>query len=482
MNLVVDPWIPAIFGDGISRLVGLRELYEKASEIIDLDLNPPQRVSVIRLLLCISQAALDGPADESGWLSCRDRIVPDSLAYLQGRQSKFDLYGDKPFLQVKDLEPLGNATLDKLDFGLASGNNPSLFDHEARKEGRAHTDSWIALMLLTFQCFSPGGRIGVSKWAGKKTGTGSSEHAPCLESSPMLSLIRGDLLLDTIYYNLLTKEQVEKLPNPLWGLPIWDAFPESQNGDNAKTLVRSYLGRLVPLARATQLHLNSTSFTLANGLTYPKLPAGRETMATVYIRGKGSKQELAYLRVILARHPWRELGSLLDLSRAGEKGGALALDHLQNASDGTVDIWVGGLASDQAKLIDMAEWNLTVPLRLLYTAELTKYQNGVDLARTGEGSLGFAVKEYGKQLKMENQLIAGLKQKALLTYWTTLDTNNQMLVDIACDGKRPLEEWRLFLLKTTNESYRQICSHNTPRQIQAFAIGQRLIRIKNLEQ
>ena len=39
MNLVVDPWIPAIFGDGISRLVGLRELYEKASEIIDLDLN-----------------------------------------------------------------------------------------------------------------------------------------------------------------------------------------------------------------------------------------------------------------------------------------------------------------------------------------------------------------------------------------------------------------------------------------------------------
>jgi CRISPR system Cascade subunit CasA len=482
MNLVSDPWIPVIFEHGDPRLVGLEELYERASEIMDLLVTPPQRVSVMRLLLCISQAALDGPKDESDWLSCRDRLAPDSLKYLQSRKSRFELYGEQPFLQVKDLEQLNNATLDKLDFGLASGNNHFLFDHEARKEGRPHPNSWIALMLLTYQCFSPGGRIGVSQWAGKKTGTGSSDHAPCLESSPMHSVIRGARLLDTIYLNLLTREQVTRLPNTMWGVPVWDAFPESQNSSDAQALTHSYLGRLVPIPRAILLEPDSAKFTLANGLTYPKLPAGRETMVTVYIRGKKSKQEQAYLRVNPSRHPWRELGSLLNLNRIGEVGAALALDHLQNVRDGTIDLWVGGMATNQAKVVDLAEWNLALPLTLLYTAELRKYQRGVDFARIGEGSLGYAILAYGKHLGMEDQAIAGIRQKAILVYWTTLDNNNQMLVDIACAVERDVDEWRSFLVKTVHEAYRQACPHNTARQIQAFAAGQRLLRIKNPEE
>jgi CRISPR system Cascade subunit CasA len=481
MNLLTDPWIPVVIENGESRLVGLRELYERASGIRDLVLNPPQRISVIRLLLCITQASLDGPVGENDWQSCRDRIVPESSSYLQGRQSKFDLYGEQPFLQVKDLDPLGNATLDKLDFGLASGNNSFLFDHEARKEGRPHPHSWRALMLLTYQCFSTGGRIGTPKWAGEKTGTGSSDHAPCLESSPMHSVLRGERLLDTIHLNLLTKEQVSSLPNATWGVPVWDAFPPSQDSDDAHALVHSYLGRLVPLSRAILLDPDSTFFTLGNGLSYPKLPAGREPMATVYIRGQGNKQEPAYLRVILARHPWRELGSLLNLNRTGETGSALALDHLQNVRDGTIDLWVGGMATKQSKFIDMAEWNLTLPLRLIYTAEISKYQNGVELARSGEWSLGLAIREYGKHLSMEGHLIAGLRHKAAMGYWATLDSNNQMLADIACDAERQLEEWRSFLWRMLHDSYRQVCPHDTPRQIQAFAVGQRALWIKSLE-
>ncbi|RLB87333.1 MAG: type I-E CRISPR-associated protein Cse1/CasA, partial [Deltaproteobacteria bacterium] len=126
MNLIGDPWIPVIFEEGVTRLVSLQELYEKAEVIRDLILNPPQRISVMRLLICISQAALDGPTDEDDWLSCRELIIPESLKYLEARRGKFELFGEQPFLQVKDLDPIDNATLDKLDFGLASGNNPTL--------------------------------------------------------------------------------------------------------------------------------------------------------------------------------------------------------------------------------------------------------------------------------------------------------------------------------------------------------------------
>jgi len=474
MNLIGDPWIPVIFEEGVTRLVSLQELYEKAEVIRDLILNPPQRISVMRLLICISQAALDGPTDEDDWLSCRELIILESLKYLEARRGKFELFGEQPFLQVKDLDPIDNATLDKLDFGLASGNNPTLFDHGADKEGRPHEPAWIALMLLTYQCFSPGGRIGVTTWARTKTGNGSSEHAPCLESSPMHSILRGEHLAHTIHLNLLTREQVKTLPGGQWGVPIWDAFPSSQQGEDVNALTHSYLGRLVPLSRAILLHPASTYCTLANGLSYPKLPAGREPMVTVVLKGKGNNQKPAYLNINLSRHAWRELGSLLNLNRMGVAGGALALDHLVALGGQTVDFWVGGLVADRGKLLDVAEWNFSLPLNLLNSAQIEKYRKGVEKANQGERCLRDAIGKYCDYLKAE---AGGFKAQAVSAYWTTLDADHKKLIDIACNPCAPMEQWREFLIKTIHDTYGQACPHETSRQIQAFAVGRRALRI-----
>lgn len=478
MNLIGDSWIPVIFEEGVTRLVGLQELYEKAEVIRDLILNPPQRISVMRLLICISQAALDGPTDEDDWLSCRERIIQQSLKYLNDRWDKFELFGEQPFLQVKDLEPIDNATTDKLDLRLASGNKSTLFDQEAIEEGRPHTPGWIALMLLTYQCFSPGGRIGVSIWAGRKTGNGSSEHAPCLEASMMHSILRRGHLADTIYFNLLTKEQVNALPNSRWGKPVWDVFPASQQGQDAKALTYSYLGRMVPLARAILVAAASTCCTLANGLSYPKFPAGREPMATVLLKGTGNNQELGYLNINLSRHPWREIGSLFNLNRMEKVGGALALDHLKNVRQQTVDVWVGGLVANKGKLLDAAEWNFSLPLDLLDSAQIEKYQKGVEVTNQGEFSLRKAIHEYCKYLKAE---AGGFKAKAVTAYWTTLDADHKKLIDIACDPYAPMEQWREFLIKTIHDTYGQACPHETPRQIQAFAVGRRALRIRQTD-
>jgi len=478
MNLIGDAWIPVLFEEGVRRSVGLQELYEKAEVIRDLILNPPQRISVMRLLNCISQAALDGPTDEDDWLSCRERIISASLKYLNDRWDKFELFGEQPFLQVKDLDAIDNATIDKLDFRLASGNNSTLFDQAASKEGRSHPPGWIALMLLTYQCFSPGERIGVTTWAGTKTGNGSSEHAPCLEASPMHSILRREYLVDTIYLNLLTKEQVKTLPNSRWGKPIWDAFPASRQGEDVKALTHSYLGRLVPLSRAIFVDPASTSCTLANGLSYPKLPAGREPMATVLLKGEGNNQELGYLNINLSRHPWREIGSLFNLNRMGMAGGALALDHLKNIQAQAVDVWVGGLVADKGKLVDAAEWNFSLPLDLLDSAQIEKYKKGVKKANQGEFSLKKGIDEYCKYLKAE---AGGFKARAVTAYWTTLDADHKKLIDIACDPYAPMEQWREFLVKTIHDTYRQACPHETARQIQAFAVGRRALRIRQTD-
>lgn len=64
MNLVKDPWIPVVMQDGTPELVSLRDVFAKGEEIADLAANPCQRIALMRLLICIAQAALDGPKDE----------------------------------------------------------------------------------------------------------------------------------------------------------------------------------------------------------------------------------------------------------------------------------------------------------------------------------------------------------------------------------------------------------------------------------
>ena len=48
----------------------------------------------MRLLICIAQAALDGPADYDDWKDCQPHVAPASLEYLDRWQYAFELFGD----------------------------------------------------------------------------------------------------------------------------------------------------------------------------------------------------------------------------------------------------------------------------------------------------------------------------------------------------------------------------------------------------
>ncbi|HPN84134.1 MAG TPA: type I-E CRISPR-associated protein Cse1/CasA [Victivallales bacterium] len=273
MNLTTDGWIPVVTDQQGIFLASLKDIYKNALSYRDLALNPPQRISVMRLLICITQAALDGPDDEKDWLSCESRIIPESLKYLEKHSDKFDLYGDKPFLQVAKCDLISNAVCDKLNFGLAAGDNQTLFDHGATTQGRIRDDAWLALNILTYHCFCPSGLIGETKWANSTTGK-SSSHAPCIQGNPLHTILKGGTILETIHLNLLTKKTVIA-PNCKWGFPVWENMPSSQN-DSRDT----YLGRLVPLSRLIKVETQQI-ITLANGLKYSRLPASRESMMTV---------------------------------------------------------------------------------------------------------------------------------------------------------------------------------------------------------
>jgi len=482
MNLTDDPWVPVVFGSGKS-LVSLKDAFRRGEEILDFVATPPQRIALTRLLVCIAQAALDGPNDETEWRSCYDRIAPAAIAYLEGKQDCFELFGDRAFLQVPNLSSTDNATLDRLDFGLAAGNNATLFDHGATPDGRSQSPVWSALALVTYQCFSPGGMIGSSNWQ-KVATSRSSEHAPCLEGSMLHTIMRGESLLATVHMNLLTKEIVRRAAVGGWGKPAWEQMPAGPKDPRIADITTTYLGRLVPVSRGIKLTAGGTKATLVNGCSYPKLPY-REPGATVVRRGK--EERLVYLGIDLSKHPWRDLGSVLACSHSLLEGGAWVLGHLAPGA-GHVDLWTGGLAANQGKVLDMAEWNFHLPLSIIGEAPLNKYCQGVQLAESASASLRAAVREYFQDLAVGEFKRADARSreqsrrilaKAAALYWRTLDSSYGVLVNAANDPTRSLVgEWYGIVRAAMERAYERACARQGIRQLSAYAKGAQRLRLR----
>ena len=175
-NIVTDPWIPVVTGIHQETL-SLMDVIDRANEISFLAGDPVERFSIMKLLICIAQAAINGPADEKDWASCKDKIVPAVKKYLKKWRNSFELFGDRPFLQAPTLEKMSNREVSFLNPFYASGANHTFFDTDARKrdsEGnpilREIPLEGIARYLLIKQIFCAGGMTDRSKdgtkWGG----------------------------------------------------------------------------------------------------------------------------------------------------------------------------------------------------------------------------------------------------------------------------------------------------------------------------
>lgn len=284
------------------------------------------------------------------------------------------------------------------------------------------------------------------------------------------TILKGRVISESLHLNLLDRRSVETLPNAAWGSPYWECDVYSKT--SLDKLTSTYLGRLVPLPRAIHCEQGSSKIILGAGMNYPKLPEWREPGGTIIRTGKGNSEKLTYVAVNPAKHPWRELGSILALASADKPGGAFPLMHMRNIEDRTFEIWTGGLAADKAKLVDMAEWSFTLPSSLLDSASLKRYQTGVTLSGDGSFVLRQAIKKYGDELTAE----ALWGNEAQRCFWTMLDAESSMLADCAADAAGDLSlAWLPVIRSAMLAAYSQCCPHETPRQIQAYAQGLKVL-------
>ena len=325
--------------------------------------------------------------------------------------------------------------------------------------------------------------MGQAKW-GDIQSNDATFAAPCIKS--LHTFIQGETMLDTVHWNLMCKKGgpcgVDRLPNGVWGKPIWEAFPQSPEDNNAwKNTFGTYLGRLVPLTRLISLSAfpgNCIFGPLPKKFKMEHLPIHREPSTTVVLN---KKQEPYYFNVSSSRHVWRDLESVLALGQNSlSASGAVVLNrlHLQGHRLDTqsVNIWTGGLetGATAAKLSDMVEWKLALPLYLLQDEILKIYTQGVELAQTGESLLKKGVKAWADDQKLGT--IPWSKAQTL--YWALLDTKWVCLVEALENEQFLAEAWYPEVRNAMEAAYTRSCAHTSARQLRAFAQGRDKLRLK----
>jgi len=504
MNLVTEPWVPILRLDGKPDLASLQQIFTEGNQYADLAVHPHERIALMRLLICIAQVALDGPENIDAWDTAPEKLPEAAATYLNKKQEVFELFHpQKPFLQISGLEPLSEATpVTKLDFTLATGNVSTLYDHEANQTGlRTSPPEKLALMLITYLNFSPGGLISQVKWNSTQT-TKSSDDGICISKSMYHAYVRRGNLINTVASNLLTKKTVKNFYKDRWGCPVWDLMPKSfMDKLSIANATETYLGRLVPLSRLICLNkdrrtmaLGSTTYEIKEGgkklrmgikfLGYPDIQ--REPSATA-IQVKDERRLLGAGN----KEIWRELPSILVKQRESDIGGALTLFNVPEGA--AFDLYVGALMRKQANIVDTVESVLMISKGVRTDAGVAAYEKEVKYTDEVIGRrLHSAVATYFKCLKDDwNEklrqetdpkkraaLRKKLNDKATSHFWTSVEKLRHLLIihvdTIGQDADKVKESqnvWRKAVHKAARDAYRITCGQDTPRQMRAFALG-----------
>lgn len=537
MNVAFDPWIPLVTMEGKRKLASLAEVFTDGERYADLAVRPHERVSLMRLFLCVAHAALNGPKNYEEWCEVPKRLPGEAQKYLTKWKDSFELFHpEKPWLQVAGLDFLsvdknadpddtnGWATLNKISFTKVSGNNPALFDHDSSDQHYIEFDpEEIALNLLTFQNFFVAGGKASSRVWGKfeMNNPPNPKGGPCAGKSILFTFVRGKHLAESLHLNLNSIENLKLiygggkdwLGAPLWEIPI----KNPADTDAIKNATQTHLGRLVPLTRLLRINHDRKRILLGAGFLYPKFqdesnPFHPDPFATVVVNSSGER-ELVSARPNVG--VWRQLHSLM-VRRADASSGCRGPICLLNTSpDSSFDVVVSSMLTNPkqaAEILDLLESVFHIPSQLFMPEGTISYEQGVKEAVSVSSRLGTAVSEYRKELddkwlktikdfekktakKSELEKARGKKflestsplyAKASNHYWTTVEKNLPLLMAhieaIDSDDANPTRDaWRKMLFVTALDAYTVACGQETPRQMRAFAKGMLVLSLKKKE-
>lgn len=475
-NLVEERWIP-IAGHG---LASLSEIFSK-NEFRSLGGNPIQKIALTKLLLAICQAAAT-PKDDEEWAEMgADGMAQKALKYLGEKKDCFNLYGEKPFLQMPEISKAAIQTFGAVMPDVSTGNTTVLTQTQVERQ---FSDEERALIIIQLMSFALSGKktdnsivlsAGYTGKANEKGKPGAGKAGPSLAYMGLLhSHLQGENLLQSLWLNILTQDHLRSLPmfkNGL-GTPPWEKMPKGEACTTAKELQYSLLGRLVPISRFLLLTNNGLHY--SEGIYYPSYKDGVvDPSAAVNYSGKDVK----VLWSDPEKRPWRSLVSLLSFMSSDNQGSYDCLNikiglNRARLYTKTIGVWSGGLsvssnAGEQyaSGTDDFVESEVLLESGTLgeswYEALKSQMRDLDALSKNIYGSTMAFFKE---------QLVEGEKQaaKASNLFWQLSEAYFQKLID-ACGDASKVADLRKVFARIVHQCFDTYCPKDTVRQLDAWA-------------
>jgi len=466
-NLLDDGWIPCLMQDNKFNLLGIRDTFLRAPEILDISSdNPLVTISIYRLLLAILHRNF-GPKDSKEWLSIYKKGSWDQeplKKYFLKWGDKFELFNDKEnrFYQVEMPEISKKTPITKLNHALASGNNAALFDHNWDKDVTPINIEKAAQLLIAFQSFAVGGG---------RSSPFYFSHAPLI--STISVILKGKNLFETIMLNFIRYDKDHPFPtdDDKEDIPFWEREDKSLCEEKDGRMPYGYLDYLTWQSRRIWL--------------IPEIYKGIVKIKKVFL-AQGEKvdgdwcedPQMVYkldeknkkipLKLNPDRLVWRDIEALLRLNDSASKYKSpdainwisrfISMGILDSSNRYNIEVF--GLCNDPKKAARILNWHhssIPLPLKFLEDQSLVdNVQQFILKCEEIEKILSKTVYFFGKDYlfpstsalskKQNNEVRKFTNNYQLGTqYWNRIENYfYKLMVDIA---QEPSFEKRLELIK-----------------------------------
>lgn len=354
-NVWVEPWIPVRQLKGAITRMSMRDVLLNAHELVEItDISPLVEYGLYRLVITLLTDALR-PEIPVDLVYMRERgsfdidALDNYVTQCESSGFSFDLFDPShPFLQTRY-----NSEWDKvlkpasaLDYTLPHGNNHVHFKHSS-SEVESYTYDEAARMLPAVQLFCTAGTQGPS-------GVNASP--------PYFTIVRGETLFETLVRSMIPTSSIGDLDSEgPWWRNDREVIPKSE------VLQTSWLMGMIFPARRILLKPDNGRISkvyLGAGLNF-SLKETWQDPHVAYIQRKDAKGN-----VIPDRAPWRprlDVPIWLNIEQLISRDQQAEIVKIANHDDDVdmVDLQMYGVQTNQAKYVDCARFELTLPNRLM---------------------------------------------------------------------------------------------------------------------
>ena len=460
-NLVDEPWLPCVRDDGTPVELGLYDALAQAHTLQELHGETPLGMAALHRLLLVVLHRIFGTESREAWsqLWRKGRWDEDALQeYFDRWRHRFDLFDDEhPFYQAGD-ERVKPKPITSLILHVASGNNPTLFDHHTDAEGVTLTPAQAAQALIVAQSFGLAGLSGLRQ----KFTDGSCARG-------IVFLMQGENLFETLALNLVRYKTDAPMPRQPDDCPVWemdDPFVPDRSIPHGYLDYLTWQNRRVlllpedtpggPVVRqmtmAPALRLDDV---VLNPMTHYRRDERRGPMPLAFREGRALWRDSAVLFELNdeGQQPPQAFRWLSELAEQGYLPGSAIYRYLAL-----------GMSKKQAKVYFFRHERM--PLSLTYLVDETLSEKLRDALRAAEGA-GTALRRAGWELAQwivspadrkeayrdDTQLVfsqLGLDRR----YWSRLEIKFQSFVrDLPQNRQAALDDWVKTLQRTARYAF-----------------------------